>query len=155
MHVGDSGIYLSGLHTHACLHLDKDWKVTEFCSLPAGVHNALPWQGGVLFNDTQSDAVRHVSRDGRQSAFPIRTYPENDIENAGIDDSKIARQGFGRGLCVVSDRLIAAGSSPSTITIYDIQAQQVVGSVNLSMDIRNAIHGLEVWPHSDSPSSIV
>jgi hypothetical protein len=24
-----------------------------------------------------------------------------------------------------------------------------VGSVNLSMDIRNAIHGLEVWPFKD------
>jgi len=156
LHVGTSGIYLSGLHTHACLHLDveqeqekeQDWKVSEFCSLPAGTHNARPWQGGVLFNDTQSDAVRHVLREGSQYAFRIKTYPENEIELAGIDDSKIARQGFGRGLCVISDRLIAAGSSPSTITIYDIQAQQVVGSVNLSMDIRNAIHGLEVWPWS-------
>lgn len=146
VHVEGSGIYLSGLHTHAFLHLDKDWEVTEFCSLPPGVHNALRWKGGVLFNDTQSDAVRHVSPDGQQCAFRIRTYPENDIEHAGIDDTKIARQGFGRGLCVVNDRLIAAGSSPSTITIYDIQTQQLVGSVNLSMDIRNAIHGLEVWP---------
>ena len=68
---------------------------------------------------------------------------------AGIDDSKVARQGFGRGLCVVNDRLIAAGSSPSTISIYDVEGRQVVGSVNLSMDIRNAIHGLEVWPFPD------
>jgi hypothetical protein len=42
--------------------------------------------------------------------------------------------------------LIAAGSSPSTISIYDVEGRQVVGSVNLSMDIRNAIHGLEIWP---------
>jgi len=117
--------------------------------LPEGVHNAQPWQGGILFNDTKSDAVRHVSRDGQQSAFPIKTYAENDIEFAGVDDSKIARQGFGRGLCVIDDRLIAAGSSPSTITIYDIQSRQIVGSVNLSMDIRNAIHGLEVWPWAE------
>jgi hypothetical protein len=146
VHVEDTGIYLSGLHTHACLHLDRDWSITEYCSLPAGVHNARPWQGGVLFNDTQHDTVRHDSRDGQQRAFNIRTYAENDIEFAGMDDTKIARQGFGRGLCVVSDRLIAAGSSPSTITIYDIKTQQVAASVNLTMDIRNAIHGLEVWP---------
>ena len=147
VHVGDSGIYLSGLHTQACLHLDHDWSVTEYCSLPAGVHNARPWQGGVLFNDTKNDAVRHVSSDGQQSAFHIRTYAENEIEFAGVDDTKIARQGFGRGLCVIDDRLIAAGSSPSTITIYDTKTQKLVGSVNLSMDIRNAIHGLEVWPY--------
>jgi hypothetical protein len=99
-----------------------------------------------LFNDTRSDAVRYVPRDGQQCAFRVKTYPEDQIESAGMDDSKIARQGFGRGLCVISDRLVAAGSSPSTITIYDVQTRQVVGSVNLSMDIRNAIHGLEVWP---------
>jgi hypothetical protein len=147
VHVDDSGIYLSGLHTHACLHLDKDWTVTEYCSLPQGVHNARPWQGGVLFNDTRSDAVRHVSRSGQQQAFRTKAYSDDDIMFAGVDDTKIARQGFGRGLCVINDRLIAAGSSPSTITIYDIESQQPVGSVNLSMDIRNAIHGLEVWPY--------
>jgi len=147
VHIEDSGIYLSGLHTQACLHLDRDWNITEYCSLPAGVHNARPWQGGVLFNDTKNNAVRHVSRDGEQAAFRIKTYAEDDIEFAGIDDTKVARQGFGRGLCVINDRLIAAGSSPSTITLYDIQTQQLVGSVNLSMDIRNAIHGLEVWPY--------
>ena len=144
----DTGIYLAGLHTQACLHLNQDWKVTEYCSLPTGVHNAQPWRGGILFNDTQNDAVRHVSRDGRQGAFRVKTYAEKDIQFAGIDDSKVARQGFGRGLCVVSDRLIAGGSSPSTITLYDLETQQVVGSVNLSMDIRNAIHGLEVWPYA-------
>jgi hypothetical protein len=147
VHVEDSGIYLSGLHTHACLHLDKDWAVTEYCSLPQGVHNARPWQGGVLFNDTRNDAVRHVSRSGQQQAFRTKAYSDDDIMFAGVDDTKIARQGFGRGLCVINDRLIAAGSSPSTITIYDIESQQPVGSVNLSMDIRNAIHGLEVWPY--------
>ena len=147
VHVGDSGMYLSGLRTEACLHLDKEWAVSEYCSLPAGVHNARPWRDGVLFNDTKSDAVRHVRRNGQHGAFRIRTYADDDIEFAGVDDSKIARQGFGRGLCVIDDRLIAAGSSPSTITIYDIHSRQSVGSVNLSMDIRNAIHGLEVWPY--------
>ena len=146
VYAGDSGIFLSGLHTQACLHLNPDWSVSEYCSLPAGVHNARPWRDGILFNDTKADAVRHVPCDGQQRAFRIKTYAEKDIEFAGVDDTNVARQGFGRGLCVVSDRLIAAGSSPSTITIYDIQTQQLVGSVNLSMDIRNAIHGLEVWP---------
>jgi hypothetical protein len=144
--VEDAGIFLCGLHTRAYLHLDREWNVSEYCSLPAGVHNAQRWQDGILFNDTQDDAVRHVRRDGQQSAFRIRTYPEDEIEFAGIDDSKIARQGFGRGLCVVDERLVAGGSSPSTITLYDMQAQMVVGSVRLSRDIRNAIHGLEVWP---------
>jgi hypothetical protein len=103
----------------------------------------------VLFNDTVSDSVRYVPQQGQQQAFAIKTYAESDIQHSGVDDSKVARQGFGRGLCVVSDRLIAAGSSPSTISLYDVGARQKVGSVNLSMDIRNAIHGLELWPYEE------
>ena len=103
----------------------------------------------MLFNDTANDHVRYVPREGTQQAYKTASYDEADIEFAGIDDSNIARQGFGRGLCVVNDRFIAAGSSPSTITLYDIVAKERVASVNLSMDIRNAIHGLEVWPFDD------
>ena len=149
VHVDGSGIYVGGLRTNALLHLNKDWEVSEYCSLPAGTHNARPWRGGVLFNDTASDCVRYISRDGEQQAYKVVTYDEADIEFAGVDDSKIARQGFGRGLCVVDDRFIAAGSSPSTISLYDTVAYQKVGSVNLSMDIRNAVHGLEHWPFDE------
>jgi hypothetical protein len=76
----------------------------------------------------------------------VAPYDNSAIQFAGIDDSKVARQAFGRGLCAIGDRFVAAGSSPSTISLYDMQSRQKVGSVNLSMDIRNAIHGLEVWP---------
>ena len=90
--------------------------------------------------------MRYAGRDGENIAFKIATYDEGEIEFAGIDDSSVARQAFGRGLCPVSDRFVAGGSSPSTISLYDLKANQKVGSVNLTMDIRNAIHGLEVWP---------
>ena len=50
------------------------------------------------------------------------------------------------GLCVIDDRFIAGGSSPSTVTLYDLKANEIVASVNITMDIRNAIHGLTVWP---------
>jgi hypothetical protein len=43
--------------------------------------------------------------------------------------------------------LIAAGSSPSTIALYDLEQKKMVKTVNISMDIRNSIHGLEVWPY--------
>ncbi|MEX0708762.1 MAG: hypothetical protein WD078_12425 [Woeseia sp.] len=149
VHVDQSGIYLSGLHTRALLHLDQEMKVSEVCSLPAGVHNARPWNGGVLFNDTAADCVRYVPRDSRQQAFRIKRYDESEILFAGIDDSRIARQAFGRGLCTAGDRLIIGGSSPSTVSVYDTETGMTVGSVNLTMDIRNAIHGLEVWPYDD------
>jgi len=146
VHVDGTGIFFSGLHTRAMLHLDSSMEVTEVCSLPAGAHNARPYRNGVLFNDTETDCVRYAGRNGEGVAFKIITYHDSEIEFAGIDDSKVARQGFGRGLCAIGERFVAAGSSPSTISLYDIEANQKVGSVNLTMDIRNAIHGLEVWP---------
>jgi hypothetical protein len=147
VHADEAGIFLSGMRTQALLHLGGNMKVSEVCTLPAGVHNARPWQDGVLFNDTASDCVRYVRRDGGQQAFRIRRYEEAQIEFERLDDSNIARQAFGRGLCTVGDRLVVGGSSPSTVSVYDIGSNTVVGSVNLTMDIRNAIHGLEAWPY--------
>ena len=147
VHMDSSGITMCGLRMNALLHLNDRMEVAEVCSVPTGTHNTRPWNDGVIFNDTASDCVRYVRRDGTEKAFTVPSYDESKIEFAGIDDSKIARQAFGRGLCPVGDRFIAAGSSPSTITLYDIETNQKVGSVNLSMDIRNAIHGLEVWPY--------
>ena len=149
VYMDTTGIYVSGLRTNALLHINDRMEVSAVCNLPGGTHNARPWKGGVIFNDTASDCVRYVGRDGAEKAYQIHSYDEADIVFAGIDDSKVARQAFGRGLCPIDDRFIAAGSSPSTITLYDTEMNQKVGFVNLSMDIRNAIHGLEVWPYDD------
>ena len=145
--VSAQGIFFSGLHTEAMLHLDKNLELTEFCSLPVGTHNAQPFRDGILFNDTESNCVRYVPRSGEENAFVIKTYEETDLEFVDVDDSKVARQAFGRGLCPINDRLVAGGSSPSTISIYDLNSGQTLMSVNLTMDIRNAVHGLELWPY--------
>ena len=149
VHVDQTGIYFSGLHTHALLHLNSRMQVSEVCSLPSGAHNARPYRDGLLFNDTESDCVRYAGQDGSNVAFRIETYDPNEIEFAGVDDSRVARQGFGRGLCPVGESFVAGGSSPSTVSLYDLDRNQKVGSVNLTMDIRNAIHGLELWPFDD------
>ena len=147
VHVNDDGIFLSGLKTSGLLYLSPQNTIQIVCELPDGTHNPQLWNNGVLFNDTANDCLRFVPREGKEQAYQIITYKESDIEFAGIDDSNIARQGFARGLCTIDDRFVAVGSSPSTITLYDLKSQQLVGSVNLSMDIRNAIHGLEIWPY--------
>jgi hypothetical protein len=146
--VDDSGIYVSGLRTGGMVHVGANNHLRMSAQLPAGVHNARPFRDGVLFNDTQSDHVRFVSRTGDQVALKVPTYDPAELDFVGVDDSKIARQGFGRGLCALDERFIAAGSSPSTVTLYDLQAGEKVLSVNFSIDIRNAIHGLERWPYA-------
>jgi hypothetical protein len=76
----------------------------------------------------------------------VPQYPQDELTHLELGDEQVARQGFGRGLCVIDQRFIAAGSSPSTVSLYDLDSGTTVMRVNLSPDIRNAIHGLEVWP---------
>jgi hypothetical protein len=140
------GLFVSGLRTGGILHVANGNVVSKLADMPEGMHNARPFRDGVLFNDTNSDAVRFVGRDGTERAFPVPVYDPATLEHAELADGKLARQGFGRGLCVIDDRIIAAGSSPSTITLYDLDAGVEISRVNFSMDVRNAIHGLEVWP---------
>ncbi len=146
VHCLERGMYISGRGTGRLLqYTGKQIKATA--TLPLGVHNARPYADGVLFNDSETDAVRFESRDKRR-IFRIPRYDPNQLTHTDLDDSRIARQAFGRGLCVVEDGVIAAGSSPSTITLHDLNSMKTTLSINLSMDIRNAIHGLEVWPYS-------
>jgi hypothetical protein len=58
VHVDGTGIYLSGLHTRALLHIDGEMKVSEVCSIPAGAHNARPYRDGVVLNDHRVRRVR-------------------------------------------------------------------------------------------------
>jgi hypothetical protein len=76
----------------------------------------------------------------------VLKYPSDQLTHTDLDDSRLARQGYGRGLCVVNHRVVAAGSSPSTISLYDLKESKRLMSINLTTDIRNAIHGLEIWP---------
>ena len=140
------GMYASGIRTQGILHIGNKNVVSKMVDMPQGMHNARPFRDGVLFNDTTADLVRYVGRDGTQIALPVPTYDNSELTHTELGDDHLARQGFGRGLCVINERIIAAGSSPSTITVYDLESATEITHVNFSMDVRNAIHGLEVWP---------
>lgn len=140
----EGGMYLSGLRTGQLLQFNGR-QIKPWCTLPEGVHNARPFRDGVLFNDTHADVLRAVSRDAEQ-VFRVPRYPPEKLTHTDFDDSRIARQAFGRGLCVVDENLIAGGSSPSTIALHDLRSGGTSKQVTLSLDMRNAIHGLEVWP---------
>jgi len=140
----DRGLYLSGLHTLGLLKFDGR-RVRKTVTLPQGVHNARPFRGGVLFNDSAADVVRYETP-GEQKVFAVPRYQESFLTHTDLGEERVARQAFGRGLCVVDETRIAAGSSPSTIAIHDIANGETTMTVTLSRDIRNAIHGLEVWP---------
>ncbi len=142
--VSEHGLFIAGLRTPGLLRYAGETLAMR-ASLPAGTHNAQPFRDGILFNDTQANVVRFVSP-SRQRTFDVPHYSAEKLTHTDLDDSRIARQGFGRGLCVVRDGLIAAGSSPATVTLHDVDENRSTAVIMLSMDVRTAIHGLAVWP---------
>ena len=153
LHVSDvhctrGGMYLSGLRTGGML-LFNGREILMSAELPPGSRNARPFRDGVLFNDSEAGALRYAGRgEGVEDrALPVPRYDPAALLNIDPDDGGIARQGFARGLCVLSESFVAGGSSPATVSVYDLPANRRLLSINLTMDVRNAIHSLAAWPH--------
>ncbi len=141
--------YLSGLGN------DKIWKVGDrwmsvYCRIEKETHNARPYKDGVIYVNTGERQVAY-----RPDLYKKRTYnvkiprfQEDKMINTDLPE-RIAREGWGRGLCVVDKEndILASGSSPATVTLYDMKKENILNRVIISRDKRNAIHGLEVWPY--------
>ncbi len=128
------------------LYIEND-KILPHISIPKGTHNVTIFEEGILFNDTMSDQVILLDKKGDlKTKWEIKSYAEEDLLMSDIPED-FARQRFGRGLSTFKDKYIIGGSSPATISVYDLSTGgQAIKTINLSMDIRNAIHGLAVWP---------
>jgi hypothetical protein len=140
----DGLLFVSGTR---CAHLlaINDSKLSSHARIPYGTHNARPFRRGVLINDTRNDRVSYFDHRGEVLSFPIKRYDERELLNSGLSQDH-ARQAFGRGLCVLGEGLIAGGSSPATVSVYALDTSEVLRTINLTMDVRNTVHGLEVWP---------
>jgi hypothetical protein len=130
-----------------CAHLlaINDSKLSSYARIPYGTHNTRPFREGILMNDTRNDRISYLDRRGEDLSFPIKRYDERELLYSHLPQDN-ARQAFGRGLCLLGEGLIAGGSSPATVSVYDLSASRVLKTINLTRDVRNAVHGLEVWP---------
>ena len=149
--VHDGGIYASGTKLPALWRIDGE-RLGRYARVPFGTHNARPFRDGVLFNHTRTDRIAYADRDGEVAEVaPAPHLPQGAADHADLPED-LARATFGRGLTVLPDGPIVGGSSPATISVYDLDAGRMTTSVNLTMDVRNAVHGLEVWPFDGSSS---
>jgi len=137
----------SGLNMNLLVAIQEN-ESRPFALIPTTTHNAQPLGKGVVMNSTGQDAVVMADRNAQEvMLFRYPTYPDSELINTDIPGD-YARQGFGRGLSVDPvNRLIIAGSSPGTVSAFDVQSQSMVSTVQVSNDIRNAPHGLEIWPY--------
>ena len=147
--VDDGGIYISALRLGIMWTLKLDsGQVGQHAKIPVKTHNCQPIDSGLLvMNSTGDDCIVVADRRGKVlERFVYPLYEESAMSHTNLGKD-YARQGFGRGLCVDADTgLVIAGSSPGTVSAFDRGLGEMVASVNVSMDIRNAPHGLEVWP---------
>ncbi len=141
---GNGVVFASGTRCRHLLAISGS-KLLSHTRLPYGTHNARPFRDGVLMNDTRHDRVSYLDGGGKVISIPIKRYDERKLLNSHLPQDN-ARQAFGRGLAILGEGLIAGGSSPATVSVYDLNASEVVKTINLTMDVRNTIHGLEVWP---------
>jgi len=143
--VHNDAIMVSGTRTDALFAI-QNGGISRYGPLPRGTHNAAAFKDGVIYNDTASDRIVIADRaNGNQRLFAVPKFSAAELTHTDIPNDH-ARQGFARGLCRHGDDLLIGGSSPSTISVYRISTGERVKSVNISKDIRNCIHGLEIWP---------
>jgi hypothetical protein len=144
LHCDARGLFIGGAATLGLLHFDGR-RILRPVTLPEGVHDARPWRDGVLFNDTEADAVRFLTPDAN-CVFEVPHYPVEELVPGSHEDRAVARQGYGRGLCVLGEGVFASGSSPLTISLHDLDEMKTTLRMNLSTDARHAVHTLALWP---------
>ena len=141
----DDLITISGTAIESLLEL-KQKTLLEYAPLPRRTHNAAIYKDGIIYNDTGSNRLVIADRKNRiKQSFDVPKYEPSTLSNAHLPDDH-ARQGFARGLCLYGDDVVIGGSSPSTVSAYSLATGRRISSINISKDIRNCIHGLEVWP---------
>ncbi|MEM9822793.1 MAG: hypothetical protein AAF985_17060 [Bacteroidota bacterium] len=138
----DDALYFSGTGMNELVRY-REGQFDCYALVPRGTHNVQFVQAHLLYNDTPQNRV--VLQKGEQLQYwLIPSYQPTVLKYQDLPKDH-ARQAFGRGLCTFETWIIG-GSSPATITVYSLAEEKIVKSINLSNDIRNAIHGLEIWP---------
>lgn len=140
--VEDGRIFVSGARSRHLLCIE-DGEVHLFAVLPRWNHNCRPFRDGLLYNDTRRHRVVFCNSRGEIQAHPVVRYNRADLVND--TDPQISRQGFARGLCTYGD-LLVGGSTPATVSVYRLGVEKAVRVLNITMDVRNTIHGLALIP---------
>lgn len=142
--LGDK-LYVSALHISTLLEISNAG-ISNYAKIPSGTHNARPLGEHILVNDTEKNRVLIQDRQGKPlQSFHVPHYAPEKLLMSELPRDH-ARQGFARGLAVTKTGLLIGGSSPSTVSVYQPGTKQPLMSINLTMDVRNSIHGLEIWP---------
>lgn len=151
--VDERGVFICGRKMRYLIKMPaltymRHYPLLLYSSLPKGTHNAMPLKDGYLiYNNTNNDEIIVEHKDGEDvESLSIPKYDETSLKFSNIPNDH-ARQGFGRGLVTASNGFVVGGSSPATVSLYKIGCTRPIKSIRMTKDVRNAIHGLELWPY--------
>jgi hypothetical protein len=148
VHVESGRIYVGGVMLNRLVAIE-DGKASAFARLPRWTHNARPFRGGVLANFTGGDCIAWFSLDGEiRLSLPVPRYAPEQMTHTDLP-SDFARQAFGRGLALIDENHLVGGSSPATLAVHRLDPPALVKTITVSFDVRNAVHGLEIWPFAN------
>lgn len=144
VYVKDNIVFFSGTEMNTLQYIQKD-KLEIYGYIPYGTHNVMPYDDNIVFNDTNNNQLVILTVEGHYlETFDIKLYNESELLMNNLPKDH-ARQGFGRGLAITKNGLIIGGSSPATISVYKRGSKRAIKSINITMDVRNSIHGLEMF----------
>lgn len=111
--------------------------------IPFKTHNGRYSKDYIYFNNTPTNIVKRVN----PVTNDILEYQIPDIIDVEdrINSDQIAKRSFNRGM-LFHDEYLIVGSSPSNITVFNIHSGKLIKQIQLSNDIKNAIHGIALYP---------
>lgn len=148
VHANADGMYIGGGATGGMLHFNGR-AIRMAAELPDGSRDAQPFRDGVLYNSLQTGHLRYSGRgEGRED----RALAVDDGSVQGLRKASGAlRIGFARGLCRLSDTVVAVGSCPASVILFDLAANEKLLQVTLSDNRESAVHSLAAWPNQSAP----
>jgi len=143
---GEGGIHVAGLNTGGVLHFNGE-KIYMSVELPPGSQDACFFRNGIVFNDSHAGVLRYTGskQDIEDRAMPIPFFADSDHSPYDSDTLRMLRRGYARGLCILSDTLVAGGCTPAGLSLFDLKNNKRLMTVTFTKDVQMAVNSIEVW----------
>ena len=143
---GESGLFISGSNTDGVLHFNGE-SIRMMAELPRGAQDARMFRNGFVFNDSRAGVLRYSGdNDGSEDrALAVPYFDQSDHAPLDSDEDHMLKRGYGRGLCVLSGKVVAGGSTPAGVSLYNLKENKRLLTVRSTSSDPNtpAIHSLK------------
>ena len=144
----EGGLYISGMKTGGLLHFNGS-KIQMLAETPKGSQDTQVFRNGVVFNDSRAGVLRYSGDDEgtEDRALAVPYFEASDHGPHDPDELRMLKRGYARGLCVLSGTVVAGGSTPAGISLYNLKENRKLLTVRFTKNPREAINDIMLWPH--------